>query len=86
VVPVEFAVALVTTGIGFSIVSVRNAESVGEATLTAVIVTEFVLGSSAGAVYKPLLEMIPVPGVPPVTPFTDQVTLVLAALATTDMS
>jgi len=84
VLPVVFAVALLTTGTGFCTVKLNDPEAVGEATLTAVMVTGFTLGIPAGGVYCPLLLMVPVVLFPPVTPFTCHVTLVLPALVTTE--
>jgi hypothetical protein len=81
-----FAVALVTTGIGFKIVSVREAEIAGEATLTAVIVTELGLGILAGGVYMPLVEISPELALPPVTPFTCHATPELVVFVTVDVS
>jgi hypothetical protein len=48
----------------------------GSATLVAVIVTVEGWGAVAGAVYRPLAEMVPSVAFPPVTPFTLQVTRV----------
>jgi hypothetical protein len=44
---------------------------------TAVTVTVPELGTVAGAVYKPEVEIVPTVELPPVTPFTSQVTAVL---------
>ena len=45
--------------------------------LVAVIVTGFVPGTAAGAVYWPAVEMVPLDELPPATPFTLQVTVLL---------
>ena len=82
--PVVFAVALVRIGIGFCTVRLNDPEFVGEATLTAVMVTGFALGIAAGGVYWPLLLIVPVVPLPPGTPFTCHVTLVLLAFVTTE--
>jgi hypothetical protein len=50
VFPVVFAVALETMGTGFWTVTLSEPELVGDATLTAVMVTGFVLGIVAGGV------------------------------------
>jgi hypothetical protein len=81
---VVFAVALVTAGTGFCTVKLSDPEIVGEATLTAVIVTGFVLGIAVGGVYWPLLVIVPLVLFPPATPLTCHVTLVLLALVTTE--
>jgi hypothetical protein len=51
---------------------------VGSLTLVAVIVTLLGLGTAAGAVYAPP-TIVPFVLLPPVTPFTDQVTALLNA-------
>lgn len=48
------------------------------ATLIALTFTEGVAGRTAGGVYRPEVETVPTVVFPPVTPFTAQVTLVLA--------
>ena len=55
---------------------------VESATEIAVTVTMAGLGSTAGAVYIPPVEMVPWAASPPVTPLTCQVTPVFAALLT----
>src|SRR5262249_22774360 len=47
-------------------------------TLTAEMVTELTVGTVAGAVYRPLLVIVPTPGSPPALLFTFQVTPWLA--------
>jgi hypothetical protein len=74
--------ALVTAGMGFHTVSVAVPVNVGAATLTAVMVTGLVAGIAAGGVYSPLVEIVPSVVDPPTTPFTCQVTPVLASLLT----
>jgi len=54
----------------------------GEATLTAVTVTVFVVGMLAGGVYTPPVVIVPTVPLPPVTPFTCHVTALLARLVT----
>src|SRR2546425_1265934 len=51
---------------------------VGSATLTALTVTGFGLGTVLGAVYRPVTEMVPTVALPPSTSFTNQVTAVLS--------
>jgi hypothetical protein len=48
----------------------------------AVTVTVAGVGTAAGAVYAPLLEIIPTVALPPLTPLTLQVTAVLDAFVT----
>ena len=62
------------TGTGFRIVSTMLPELAEEAALVAVIVTVLVVGATAGAVYNPVAEMVPVRLDPPNVPFTCQVT------------
>ena len=50
---------------------------VESAALTAAIFTVDGDGAAEGAVYRPELEILPAVALPPVTPFTDQVTPVL---------
>jgi hypothetical protein len=59
-------------------VAVEFPDIVGSWTLVALIVTLLGLGTVAGAVYCPA-EIIPYVLLPPVTPFTDQVTALLNA-------
>ena len=54
----------------------------GSACETAVTVTVAGFGTFVGAVYIPADEIVPCVVSPPLTPFTSQVTLVLAALKT----
>jgi hypothetical protein len=70
------------TGTGFQIASESVPEMLGDAWLIAEIVIGFCDGMAAGAVYKPAVEIVPVAVEPPVIPFTCQVTLLFAALAT----
>src|SRR5713101_7416141 len=57
-------------------VTVALADLVVSACDTAVTVTVFGLGTAAGAVYRPAVEIVPTVALPPVTPFTCQVTAV----------
>src|SRR5712692_1665260 len=52
------------------------------ATLVACTVTVAGFGIEDGAVYRPAAVMVPTAALPPATPFTLQVTAVLAALVT----
>jgi hypothetical protein len=63
-------------------VTVELPDAVVSATLVALTVTEAGLGGVAGAVYSPLVEIVPTVEFPPVTPFTDQVTPVLVVFVT----
>ncbi|MBK5295267.1 MAG: hypothetical protein JJE04_26770 [Acidobacteriia bacterium] len=54
-----------------------EADFVGSATLVTAIVTVAGEGKLDGAVYSPLAEILPLVELPPATPFTAQVTLVL---------
>lgn len=62
-----------TTGVGFHKVTSLVPAAFESAADVASIVIVFGLGSTAGAVYIPLL-IVPVLALPPATPFTDQVT------------
>jgi hypothetical protein len=73
---------VVTTGSGFRIDSVIDAEATGVAWVTAVIVVVFGFGIVAGGVYKPVVEIVPVALLPPAIPFTCQVTAVLLVFET----
>ena len=84
--PVLFAVAIESTGTGFWTVSPIEPETVGAATLTAEIVTGFVLGIVVGGVYSPLPLMVPLVLLPPVTPLTCHVTPIFVEFATTAYS
>jgi hypothetical protein len=76
------AVAALNTGTGFSSASCADPETVGEATLTADTVTVFAVGTAAGGVYTPPLDIVPNVLLPPATPFTCHVTVVLVRLET----
>ncbi len=54
------------------IVTVALAERVVSYALVAFTVTEPPEGTATGAVYRPVLEMVPTVELPPWTPFTDQ--------------
>jgi hypothetical protein len=55
---------------------------VGCACETAAIVTDAGEGTDAGAVYRPVVSILPCVVSPPVTPLTCQITAVLEVLAT----
>jgi hypothetical protein len=55
-------------------VTLRLFETVGSATLVALTVTFDEEGATAGALYVPLLETVPMVELPPVTPLTLQTT------------
>ena len=64
----------VTVGTGFSSVIMTLPERVLSDEDVASMLTEFGLGRAAGAVYIPLLLIMPVLALPPAIPFTDQTT------------
>ena len=66
----------VSTGVGFQSVTALCPEAPESAALTACTVTVLGLGNMAGAAYEPVALIVPVVDVPPVTPFTCQVTAV----------
>jgi hypothetical protein len=59
---------------GYTMVTVADAESAGLAMLVAVTVTVLGDGSVVGAVYRPVLLITPAVKLPPTDPFTDQET------------
>jgi hypothetical protein len=63
-------------------VTMAEADSLPSACATAVTVTAAGLGTVAGAVNTPEVEIVPVPALPPVTPFTCQVTPMLLEFCT----
>jgi hypothetical protein len=63
-------------------VTLELADAVGSAALVALTVTEAGLGAVAGALYSPLVVIVPTVEFPPVTPFTDQVTPVVVVFVT----
>jgi hypothetical protein len=63
-------------------VMLELADAVVSATLVALTVTEVELGGVAGALYSPLVEIVPTVEFPPVTSFTDQVTPVVVVFVT----
>ena len=65
-----------------NIVTVADPDLVESATETAVIVTAAGLGATAGAVYSPVVEMVPTVAFPPFTPFTCHVTAVFEVFVT----
>jgi hypothetical protein len=67
---------------GLKTLSWTEPEVDGEATLTAVMVTGFVAGRTAGGVYTPALVMVPTLLLPPATVLTCHVTAVPVRLAT----
>ena len=76
------AVAAVIAGIGLRMLSCAEPDTLGEATLTAVMVTVFEAGIVAGGVYTPAVLMVPTVLLPPGTPSTCHVTAVLVMLLT----
>src|SRR5204863_109664 len=69
-------IVTLTTAVGV-MVTCAEADFVGSACDTAVTVTVAGFGTTAGAVYKPELDIVPTVALPPVTPLTCQVTAVL---------
>lgn len=65
-----------------AMVAVTVADLLASATLVAVICAAADAGRSAGAVNTPVALIVPLAAVPPATPLTLQVTLVLLALVT----
>src|SRR5438552_3790189 len=63
-------------------VTCAEADFVGSAWDTAVTVTMAGFGTTAGAVYRPELDIVPTVALPPVTPLTCQVTAVLLVFCT----
>jgi hypothetical protein len=64
---------VLTTGAGFTIVTVAVPDCVGAAALAAVTVSVFGVGGTAGAVYNPVVFTVPTVTYPPTTPSTDHV-------------
>jgi hypothetical protein len=65
---------LVSKGAGFQSVTVPLPDAEASATLTAFMVTKLELGTLPGAVYAPEELIKPLAALPPVTPFTSQLT------------
>src|SRR5256885_3430194 len=63
-------------------VTCAEADFVGSACDTAVTATVAGFGTTAGAVYRPKLDIVPTVALPPVTPLTCQVTAVLLVFCT----
>src|SRR5580698_7757496 len=63
-------------------VAMEVPEMLGASVIKAVMVTLAGFGMITGAVYKPALVMVPTVALPPVTPFTCQVTAVSLVLVT----
>src|SRR5437763_8992154 len=63
-------------------VTCAEADFVGSACDTAVTATVAGFGTTAGAVYRPELDIIPTVALPPLTPLTCQVTAVLLVFCT----
>src|SRR5882762_11895646 len=63
-------------------VTCAEADFVGSAWDTAATVTMAGFGTTAGAVYRPALDIVPTVALPPVTPLTCQVTAVLPVFST----
>jgi hypothetical protein len=64
------------------IVTTAAADLVGSAWAKAVTVTVAGVGTAAGAVYTPVVEMAPLIASPPITPLTCQVSAVFAVPVT----
>jgi hypothetical protein len=60
-------------GAGFTMVTDAEADHVGPVRLAASTVTTFGTGGTSGAVYNPVLAIVPSAALPPTTPFTDHV-------------
>jgi hypothetical protein len=80
--PIVLGEMPVTTGMGFSTVTLLDACAEGLAWLVACTVTIFGLGSVAGGVKEPEAEIVPIVAFPPAIPFTDQVTAVFVVPVT----
>jgi hypothetical protein len=78
----EVGEMVMLTAAGAVTVTAAEADLVESACDTAVTVTVAGLGTDAGAVYKPELEIVPTVALPPTTPFTCQVTAVLLVFCT----
>jgi hypothetical protein len=78
----EVGAMLASTGAGFSKVTALLPVALASAELTARTVTVFGLGSVFGAVYMPDELIVPAAALPPVTPFTCQVTEVFVVPVT----
>jgi hypothetical protein len=78
--------AELTDGTGFSIDSTIDPDAADEAWLTAVMVTVLGLGTVAGGVYTPAVEMVPVELDPPATLLTSQVTAAFVLFVTVAVS
>jgi hypothetical protein len=76
----------VPAGVGVSIVTIAVSDFVTSACATADTVTGFGLGTVAGAVYKPVVSIVPTVEFPPVTPLTCQVTDWFVLPFTTDVN
>src|SRR6266480_2777062 len=74
-------IVTLTTAVGV-MVTCAEADFVGSAWDTAVTVTMAGFGTTAGAVYRPELDIVPTVALPPVTPLTCQVTAVLLVFCT----
>jgi hypothetical protein len=72
---------VVSAGTGFWSVSTREPEAVADAWRTAVMVTE-AADRAAGAVYRPVAEMVPYVALPPVMELTCQRTAVFVVPVT----
>src|SRR5438876_496878 len=68
------------------IVTCAAAVGIASAWDTAVTVTVAGFGTTPGSVYRPELEIAPTVALPPVTPFTCQVTAVLLVFCTTALN
>jgi hypothetical protein len=61
---------LLTTGAGFTMLTDPVPDRVGSVTLAAWMSTTFGTGGTAGAVYNPVLSIVPTRAFPPTAPFT----------------
>src|SRR5205823_10523031 len=70
------------TPVASVMVTCAEADFVGSACDTAVTATVAGFGTTAGAVYRPELDIVPTVALPPLTPLTCQVTAVLLVFCT----
>jgi hypothetical protein len=76
------AFGVMLTTMSLVIATVAASDFVGSATLVAATCTLAGDGKSAGAVYRPAAEIVPVAALPPATPFTLHVTAVFVVFVT----
>ena len=70
------------SGVSSKIVTRAETELSLSALLVAVMVTVAGVGTDTGAVYRPILDIVPTAKFPPTTPFTDHVAAVFVLFAT----